>query len=204
MTQYQLTMQSGPTPGKVFPLEGDNITIGREPDNGVAIADQEVSRKHSRLVMQNGQYVISDLGSTNGTFVNGTRVDSEHVLASGEIISLSEQINLLFEAIVPVVKADPNATMMSPGRVMASPPPPMSIPAPTPEPEPTPVTASAPVFTPASAPAPAPSQAAKAPAKAGGNQRTILIIAAVVVLCLACCCLSYSGYYIYSNHMFGL
>ena len=50
----------------------------------------------------------------------------------------------------------------------------------------------------------APAPAAKAPAKAGGNQRTILIIAAVVVLCLACCCLSYSGYYIYSNHMFGL
>ena len=203
MTQYQLTMQSGPTPGKVFPLEGDNITIGREPDNGVAIADQEVSRKHSKLVLQNGQYVISDLGSTNGTFVNGQRVDSEHILASGEIISLSEQINLLFEAVVPAFQADPNATMMSPGRAMAATPPPMPMPAPTPEPEPTPMTASAPAFTPAPVPAPVPSQAAKAPAKSGGNQRTVLIIVGVVVLCLVCCCLSYSGYYIYSNHMFG-
>ena len=69
-TQFQLIMQSGPTPGKVFPLEGDVITIGREPDNGVVIPDPEVSRKHTKLVLQDGQYSVSDMGSTNGSTAN--------------------------------------------------------------------------------------------------------------------------------------
>ena len=206
MTQYKLTMQSGPTPGKVFPLEGDNITLGREPDNGVVIPDQEVSRKHTKFVLQNDQYVVSDMGSTNGTFVNSQRVATEHVMVSGEVISLSEQISLLFEAIAPAFVPDPNATIISPARSVATPPAPAPMPAPTPEPEPTPVMASAPAYTPAPSPvsAPAPMPASKAPAKSGGNSRTAMIIAGVVVLCLLCCCLGGSFYYLRSIHMFGL
>ena len=208
-TQYQLTMQSGPTPGKVFPLEGNTVTIGREPDNGVVIPDPEVSRKHTKLALENDQYVISDMGSTNGTVVDGQRVTTEHVMVSGEVISLSENISLLFEAIAPAFKPDPNATIMSPARV--APVAPASMPAPTPEPEPTPMAAD-PVYTPAPTPAPmpapspvpAPMPAAKAPAKAGGNSKTAMIIAGVVLLCLVCCCLSGAGYYVYTNHMFGL
>ena len=203
-TQFQLTMQSGPTPGKVFPLEGDMITIGREADNGVVIPDPEISRKHTKLVLQNGQYSVSDMGSTNGTFVNGQRVATDHVLVSGEVISLSEQINLLFEAIAPAAPAfqgDPNATILSPGRAMAATPPPM--PAPTPEPEP--VIASTPAPTPAPTPKPvdSPLPSTPAPVKTGGNSRTAIIIAVVVVLCLLCCCLIGAGYYVRSAHMFG-
>ena len=116
MAQYQLVMHSGPTPGKTFALEGDVLTIGREASNQIAINDAEISRKHSQLVSQGGKYVLTDLGSTNGTFVNGQRLTGQHVLQPGEVISLGEQISLLFETIVIV---DPNATMLSAKPVMA-------------------------------------------------------------------------------------
>jgi pSer/pThr/pTyr-binding forkhead associated (FHA) protein len=115
--QFQLVMHSGPTPGKTFPLEGDVLTIGREAGNQIVINDAEVSRKHSQLVFQGGKFVLTDLGSTNGTFVNGQRLAGQHVLQPGEIISLGEQINLLYEAIQVV---DPNATMLSTGKPLAA------------------------------------------------------------------------------------
>jgi hypothetical protein len=115
--QFQLVMHSGPTPGKTFPLEGDVLTVGREAGNQIVINDAEVSRKHSQFVFQGGKYVLTDLGSTNGTFVNGQRLTGQHVLQSGEVISLGEQINLLYEAIVV---ADPNATMLSAGKPIAA------------------------------------------------------------------------------------
>lgn len=118
MAQYQLVMHSGPTPGKTFPLEGDVLTIGREASNQIAINDAEISRKHSQLVLQGGKYVLTDLGSTNGTFVNGQRLTGQHVLQPGEVISLGEQISLLFEAVVIV---DPNATMLSNARPVMAP-----------------------------------------------------------------------------------
>ncbi len=132
MAQYQLVMHSGPTPGKTFPLEGDVLTIGRDASNQIPINDAEISRKHSQLVLQGGKYVLTDLGSTNGTFVNGQRVTGQHVLQPGEVISLGEQINLLFEA---VTVNDPNATMLSSGKAPAAA---RSAPRPQPQPAPQP------------------------------------------------------------------
>ena len=126
--QYQLVMHSGPTPGKIFPLEGDVLTIGRESENGIVINDAEVSRKHTQFVFQGGKFIITDLGSTNGTFVNGQRLTGQHILQPGEVISLGEQINLLFESVAQV---DPNATMLSSSRpAVASPRPVAAAPAP--------------------------------------------------------------------------
>jgi len=97
MHSYQLVMHSGPTPGKTFLLEGNVLTIGREASNAIAINDAEISRKHAQLVYRDGKYIITDLGSTTGTFVNGQRLTGQHVLQPGEVISLGEQISLLFE-----------------------------------------------------------------------------------------------------------
>jgi pSer/pThr/pTyr-binding forkhead associated (FHA) protein len=189
--QYQLVMHSGPTPGKVFPMDGDVITIGREAENGIVINDAEVSRKHTQFVFQGGKYIITDLGSTNGTFVNGERLTGQHVLVPGEVISLGEQINLLFESVSNV---DPNATVLSAGR------PPMPAPMPRPV-TPPPVAASRPISQPPFAgqmPAgPAPLPASAAPAKSG-NSRIGLIVGIVVVLCLICSCAGLL-YYIDSN-----
>jgi len=110
MSQFQFVMRSGPTPGVTFPLEGDQLTIGRDASNGVAINDAEVSRKHSRLSFQGGKYVLEDLGSTNGTFVNGQRLSGPAVLKPGDVVSLGEQIVLMYDS----VNMDPGATMASP------------------------------------------------------------------------------------------
>ena len=112
---YQLIMRSGPTPGAAYTLEGDQITIGRDSTNGIAINDAEISRRHARLTFQGGKYILEDLGSTNGTFVNGQRLAGPRVLKPGEVISFGEQIVLVFEA----TNFDAGATVVSP-RVAAA------------------------------------------------------------------------------------
>src|SRR5512139_40365 len=98
-SQFQLIMRSGPTPGAAFTLEGDQLTIGRDSTNEIVINDAEVSRKHARLTFQGGKYVLEDLGSTNGTFVNGQRLTSATVLKPGDVVSLGEQIVLMYEGL---------------------------------------------------------------------------------------------------------
>jgi hypothetical protein len=123
--QFQLTMRSGPNPGTVYALDGDLLSIGRDSSNEISVNDAEISRRHARLMFQGGKYVLEDMGSTNGTFVNGQRLTGPRVLKSGEVISLGEQIVFVYEA----VDSDPGATMVSPRQVpearpVAPPPPP--------------------------------------------------------------------------------
>jgi pSer/pThr/pTyr-binding forkhead associated (FHA) protein len=121
--QFQFVMRSGPTPGATYSLEGDQIIIGRDSTNGgVVINDSEISRKHARLTFQGGKYVLEDLGSTNGTFVNGQRLAGPAVLRSGDVVSLGEQIVLMFD----VLSADAGATVVAarksvPAPVMSAP-----------------------------------------------------------------------------------
>jgi len=119
MSQFQFVMRSGPTPGVTFPLEGDQLIIGRDASNSIAINDAEISRKHSRLSFQGGKYVLEDLGSTNGTFVNGQRLAGPVVLKPGDVVSLGEQIVLMYD----VISYDPGATIASPRAARMAPPP---------------------------------------------------------------------------------
>jgi hypothetical protein len=130
MAQFQFVMRSGPTPGVTFPLEGDQLTIGRDSSNAVAINDPEVSRKHSRLSFQGGKYVLEDLGSTNGTFVNGQRLAGPIVLKAGDVVSLGEQIVLMYDAVM----MDPGATVAVSRKAV---PPPMTASVPAYSPPPT-------------------------------------------------------------------
>jgi predicted component of type VI protein secretion system len=100
-------------------LEGEQLTIGRDSSNGVAINDAEVSRKHARLTFQGGKFVIDDLGSTNGTFVNGQRLAGPVVLKAGDVVSLGEQIVLMFDAI----NSDAGATVAVSRKAIPSAPP---------------------------------------------------------------------------------
>ena len=126
-SQFQLIMRSGPTPGAAFTLEGDQITIGRDSVNEVVINDAEISRRHARLTFQGGKYVLEDLGSTNGTFVNGQRLAGPRVLKPGEVVSFGEQIVMVFEA----TNFDAGATVVSPRAAVV---PSISRPAPIPPP----------------------------------------------------------------------
>ncbi|MCK6581099.1 MAG: FHA domain-containing protein [Anaerolineae bacterium] len=89
-----LVMRRGPTPGEVYFLSGDEITIGRGVKNQIVIHDNEVSREHCRLVRLDDDYELHDLASNNGTFLNGQRVASPRLLRRGAVIELGDSITL--------------------------------------------------------------------------------------------------------------
>ena len=122
MAQYQLVLRVGPSPGKVFPLMKNEVTIGRDINNEIVINDAEISRKHCRLVMTADGFVIEDLGSTNGTWVNERRISSQHLLRNGESIRLGDNITLIYE----MVGVDEDATVAS----SSAPPPTRQAPSP--------------------------------------------------------------------------
>ncbi len=110
--------RSGPKVGKTYPLIKSEMIIGRESATDVVIKDPEVSRKHARVYTQGAYYVLEDLGSTNGTSVNGQRISGGHTLQPGEVITLGEKIVLVFELIsepqtVASANAVPPATVPS-------------------------------------------------------------------------------------------
>ena len=72
----------------IFPLNRPVINIGRRDDNHLVIDDERVSRLHSQLRAVKGRYVIFDLGSTGGTFVNGVR-QGHCPLYPGDVLSLA-------------------------------------------------------------------------------------------------------------------
>ncbi len=96
---FQIVLRSGPTPGKTYPLVKSELFIGRDLSNDIVINDPEISRRHARLYIQNGAFVLEDLGSTNGSSVNGQRLVSPYTLHPGEVITLGERITLVFESV---------------------------------------------------------------------------------------------------------
>jgi len=109
--QYQLSVTKGPDPGKVYELTSVSMTIGRDPMSEIALNDPEVSRRHARLNSTLSGYRIQDLGSTNGTFVDGVRLSGEPLdLESGQVISIGGGVVLLYQALVDVDEL--SATML--------------------------------------------------------------------------------------------
>ena len=96
---FRLVMQTGPTPGREIPLQKSELIIGRDLNNDIVINDAEVSRRHARLFLQGTSYMLEDLGSTNGSFINGQRLAGPTSIRPGEIVTLGEIINLVFEAL---------------------------------------------------------------------------------------------------------
>jgi predicted component of type VI protein secretion system len=193
--QFQFVMRSGPTVGKVTTLTTPEVSIGRDTSNTLVINDAEVSRKHARMELRGSSYLIQDLGSTNGTFINGKRVSGLQVLNAGDLVSFGEGIVLFYEA-----QADLNATVLSskaPSTAVSRPVPapaaasnPTPRPAPTPRPIPTPP---APVYSgrvpagPASS-SPVPAGPVPMPEETPKSDRkfpvwVIVLILLVVVIC---------------------
>jgi len=66
----------GPGLGTRYPLAGTVVTIGRHPESDIRLEDVTVSRRHAQLRVADGAYMVADLGSLNGTYVNQERVES--------------------------------------------------------------------------------------------------------------------------------
>ncbi len=73
---------------RVYPLSTKVVNIGRRADNHLVLEDRRVSRQHAQLRVIDGRYVIFDLDSTGGTFLNGERIQ-KGILKPGDVISLS-------------------------------------------------------------------------------------------------------------------
>jgi predicted component of type VI protein secretion system len=85
-----LVAGSGPLDGRRFELDGE-IVLGRE-DATITLADEETSRRHAAIRVVQGAVVIEDLGSTNGTYVDGRRITTATTLSGGETIKMGQTI----------------------------------------------------------------------------------------------------------------
>jgi len=86
---------SGDRMGEMFPLKEDRTTIGRGLQTDVRINDEGISRTHAVVVRKDGDYLLSDAGSTNGTFANGRKVDG-YKLQEGDKIQIGASSVLKF------------------------------------------------------------------------------------------------------------
>jgi DNA-binding response OmpR family regulator len=95
------------TPQRTWTLSQAITTIGRWEDNDVVISDRWVSRYHAHIQRQGTQYLIEDLGSKNGLFVNGERITASVRLQDGDQIAIAPRCMLTFvdtEATAPVLR----------------------------------------------------------------------------------------------------
>jgi transcriptional regulator with GAF, ATPase, and Fis domain len=93
----RLVALAGPLCGEAFPIEGSEWVVGRDPANRLSIPDRLMSRRHCVVSMKNGRFCLRDLGSSNGTFVNGIPVE-EHVLEHGDRIRAGDSVLMFLHA----------------------------------------------------------------------------------------------------------
>ena len=95
MTEYVLEILDGDRVGEVVELHGDSLTFGRRPSNDVILKDEKVSGAHATVTLEDGQWVLRDLDSTNGTRMDGRSV-KEVGLTANDIFQLG-RIHVAFK-----------------------------------------------------------------------------------------------------------
>ncbi|HZJ48187.1 MAG TPA: FHA domain-containing protein [Acidimicrobiia bacterium] len=83
---FILLVKRGPRAGLGWILQEGTTTVGRQPESAIFLDDVTVSRQHCRLIVDQSGLSVEDSGSTNGTYVNGERVDRADLEAGDEII----------------------------------------------------------------------------------------------------------------------
>ena len=123
---FRLVVRRGPQPNQVYELNKDIVTLGRDITNDITINDPEVSRHHLRLTRGGGGFTLEDLGSTNGTFVNGQRLTGARPLRTGDMIGLGETVTLAYDAshaAAPAYGEEPGPGVTAPGASSRAPSP---------------------------------------------------------------------------------
>lgn len=92
----QLVLITGPQAGRTVRLDRETLFIGRDPRNDVVIGHPQVSRRHALIIQQGDGWLVEDLNSTNGTFINGRRITGPRLLAAGDTVELGEAVVLTY------------------------------------------------------------------------------------------------------------
>lgn len=83
---YALVVEQGPRAGLTFVLAEGNTTVGRHPESDIFLNDVTVSRQHCRFILSGDDISVEDSGSTNGTYVNDSRVDAAKLQPGDEVL----------------------------------------------------------------------------------------------------------------------
>ncbi len=118
MSIIRLVIRQGPGAGQAIEVQQPILTIGRSRENDLHVDDAQISRHHARLVQQGLAYVLEDLGSMNGTFVNNQRISAPASIQPGDMIRLGNNVLMDVQAPPPAVQP------MTPPLSAAPPPPP--------------------------------------------------------------------------------
>ena len=84
-----LVVRRGPNAGARFLLDAERTTAGRRPDSDIFLDDVTVSRKHAEFVRREGQFLVRDVGSLNGTYVQRDRIE-QAVLRAGDEVQIGK------------------------------------------------------------------------------------------------------------------
>jgi len=127
--EWALVAYAGAALGRVFPIPAGLVILGRAPDAGIALLDGEVSRYHARIRVEEGHVQVEDLGSTNGTRVNGDLILGPADLRVGDRLSLGGHVlKLVFldplertfhETLLDLSTKDPLTGLANRGSVLA-------------------------------------------------------------------------------------
>jgi pSer/pThr/pTyr-binding forkhead associated (FHA) protein len=85
-----LVVTSGPQAGQRFTVRADPASVGRSADADIRVESYNVSRQHLRVSRQGAELLVQDLGSSNGTYVNGARLAGVGVLKPGDTLRVAD------------------------------------------------------------------------------------------------------------------
>ena len=85
-----LVVKRGPNAGSKFVLDSDVTKAGRHPDSDIFLDDVTVSRRHAEIVRGEDSYLLRDVGSLNGTYLNRERIESEAPLQHGDELQIGK------------------------------------------------------------------------------------------------------------------
>jgi len=122
--RFKLLVQAGPRVGEVIPIDRTVLRVGRQLTNDLVISDAKVSRQHARLEQQDDGLLITDEGSSNGTYVNGIRIDGPTLLQPGDVIAFGAS-HLLVQTVQAPAEPSPAAPAPPAAAAPAAPPAPL-------------------------------------------------------------------------------
>jgi hypothetical protein len=105
---------------RAVPFTAPELTVGRAPDSGLLLPERDISRRHARLQRSNGAVWVEDLGSANGTRVNGERIETRRRIGPGDLVQIGS-FDLAIEGVDAAGAAD---AAPAPPPLPGAPPPP--------------------------------------------------------------------------------